>query len=794
MRKLALLVALLVPAISAAQNIPYSDIVLSASGRPIAGAGVSICTSPGLQTTAASVGSNVATLTFASNPITAGFVAGMTLQVSGFAGADTYFNGGTLSNGAITGGFAILSVTSTTLTYSLSHANASATSSGFAFQQGSVFVSCAPLASITSDQLGLQPITQPGLVSDTLGNYSFYAPASPYTVQLYGSGAVLKGKPVMLGISPYTQLNGECPVTSTASLSAAVVICTTSSTKIHVWSNAGTVSGTGITVNAQLQVDAGALISGTPTINGAILAGSYQIFTGSPTLGTLAASGSIQNVWFPPTGSDCGTQNAHNALPSSGGVIHGENCLASYGTLTFTKPVHFYLPDAAPSAITQLILNAPAIVEGTGPQTWLQCGSTTLPCVVYDLSSYGTAVAPGMGIRRMRLQGPGNSNASATGIAIQGTHVNIASVTEDVEIDGFGSGISCTSNAIGFSEFRRTEVFNNAKALNFNSSCSGEQVAFFGGYLNGNISGGSGIFACNLSIDGQADIKFIGTNMDYAQLCDTQGSFGRIAFSGGSYFECSNSICGTGPVISLTGSGTIQLDAITHIWQGNSGAGTHFLTATSGTVIVKGGVFQDNGGRVSDVVFSIQNTPAYFEPWPTVSSWKGPVSLTGTATINPSNSIFGGNLADVHIGSAADLGIYFGNNASGANQWQWINGATGSGTCGAGNTGFWNGTHCPLAISLNGIANQTGLQLFNTTTACTTAAKAGATCTTAAISLPVTEPDTSYKISCTGHGPTNVPTIVATTISSSSQFTITIAAITAAAATYSSFDCVAGHN
>lgn len=96
--------------------------------------------------------------------------------------------------------------------------------------------------------------------------------------------------------------------------------------------------------------------------------------------------------------------------------------------------------------------------------------------------------------------------------------------------------------------------------------------------------------------------------------------------------------------------------------------------------------------------------------------------------------------------------------------------------------------------SMFGLTNNTGLQLFNTTTTCTTAASAGATCTTAAISLPVAEVDTSYRISCTGKGPTNVPTVVATANSSATQFTITIAALTAAAATYSSYDCIAGHN
>ena len=90
--------------------------------------------------------------------------------------------------------------------------------------------------------------------------------------------------------------------------------------------------------------------------------------------------------------------------------------------------------------------------------------------------------------------------------------------------------------------------------------------------------------------------------------------------------------------------------------------------------------------------------------------------------------------------------------------------------------------------------NGKGLQLLNTTTTCTTGASIGATCTTGAITLPVAEADTAYRVVCTGKGLTNVPVVIATTNSSASQFTITIAALTAAAASFASYDCTIGHN
>jgi hypothetical protein len=80
-----------------------SSPVVNAFGRPMAGVDVSICQP--LATTAAQVISNTAVLTMASNPVAAGFAAGMQVQVSGFSGADTYFNRGTFANGTgITGG------------------------------------------------------------------------------------------------------------------------------------------------------------------------------------------------------------------------------------------------------------------------------------------------------------------------------------------------------------------------------------------------------------------------------------------------------------------------------------------------------------------------------------------------------------------------------------------------------------------------------------------------------------------------------------------------------------------
>ncbi|HEY6339350.1 MAG TPA: hypothetical protein VIW68_12725 [Candidatus Sulfotelmatobacter sp.] len=162
----------------------FSSPVINNYGRPIPGANIAICAP--LATTAATVANNVAALTMASNPQTAGFVPGMTLMVAGFTGGDTYFNLGLLSNGQIINGATILSVTSTTITYTLSHANGSASSNGTALQEGNSSTACAGLAGIFADPALSAPLIQP-LISDAFGNWGAFVATGVYYAQFYGS-------------------------------------------------------------------------------------------------------------------------------------------------------------------------------------------------------------------------------------------------------------------------------------------------------------------------------------------------------------------------------------------------------------------------------------------------------------------------------------------------------------------------------------------------------------------------------------------------------------------------------
>lgn len=185
-----------------------SSPVVNAFGRPMGGVNVSICQP--LATTAAQVISNTAVLTMATNPAAAGFAPGMTIQVAGFSGGDTYFNGGTFTNGTgITNGYTILSVTSTTITYSLTHGNATASSNGTVLQQGNAATTCAGLSAIYSDPGMSQPIAQP-LATDAYGNWNAFAQSGQlYYVQFHGSGVTTSMRWIMVSTTANAALKPQ---------------------------------------------------------------------------------------------------------------------------------------------------------------------------------------------------------------------------------------------------------------------------------------------------------------------------------------------------------------------------------------------------------------------------------------------------------------------------------------------------------------------------------------------------------------------------------------------------------
>lgn len=159
--------------------------LINNTGRPVAGASVAVCQP--LATTAASLTSTIATFTMASNPVTAGFVSGMVVEIAGFTGADTYFNNGSIVGSVITNGVPIISVTSTKVIVGpIVHADGTASSNGTLLQMGNSTTSCAGLAAVYTDPTDATLATNP-FTTDGFGNWQVYGPPATYYVQFYGA-------------------------------------------------------------------------------------------------------------------------------------------------------------------------------------------------------------------------------------------------------------------------------------------------------------------------------------------------------------------------------------------------------------------------------------------------------------------------------------------------------------------------------------------------------------------------------------------------------------------------------
>lgn len=203
---LALLAVLAFCGTASAQGYFFNQPVINSQGLPAPGANAAVCTT--ILTTAASVSGNLATLTMASNPLTAGFTPGSTIVISNFTGSDTYLNGN----------YQVAAVNSTAILFSLVHANATASSNGNVVQQGSAETACAPLATIYTDQTLTTSSPNPFL-ADGLGNLQFWATPAQYYGFVYGPTVDPTLSPLSIPCMPGSSCggggSGSCPGMST---------------------------------------------------------------------------------------------------------------------------------------------------------------------------------------------------------------------------------------------------------------------------------------------------------------------------------------------------------------------------------------------------------------------------------------------------------------------------------------------------------------------------------------------------------------------------------------------------
>jgi hypothetical protein len=640
-------------------------------GRPLPGIDVSICQP--LATTAASVTSNLAVLTMASNPITAGFAPGMPIMVAGFSGGDTYFNGGSIVNGQIVPGYTVLSVTSTTITYLLVHAIANASSNGTVLQEGNATTPCGGLATITSDPALMTPVTQP-LVTDALGGWNAFAAPGVYFAQFYGAGVttVLKQYAVAcvpgssaplcgaIQVDGPTQLSGvgkfdgNCILDGVQNATlAAAITCAGSSGVIEIPMFAAPSFTTAtIPVGVTLRFDGPSCLnnSGTLTINGPIVAPPVQIFCGSGTVALGPLPSSNMNVLWWWSGGEIGQAllAAYTSASSSGGfawvpVAPGGGCYTWTTTLPLTT-VGKYIT-----------------YQGTSPPGQLNTTTITGTCLNWTSTSSGQAVtidwAPGMGLG---------------GGAAPGAGFREMTVTNALCSTNYG----CSSNANG---------------IVFGSTNGGGQQAFFQnlrveGFLNPWLVNGSGVtwgtkcincsFLFNTNGPNFAgateNASFIGSTSELNGTNLVLGNGAEVSWDGGSID--SGSVCG----VSMAGTAVLHTKGA-H-WENNGSTNSHMICSVTNapTKWFPNGDFHldDNSTGSGDYTFhagEMQGSIDIFSGGKTFSSFFTADSYTNLDVDNGSPSVLTGTLglgmartvSSAVPGGTEQLGSHLGTNSSG---------------------------------------------------------------------------------------------------------------------------------
>jgi hypothetical protein len=353
-RASSLLLLFFWPAIAFAQggNLgSNSSPVVNSQGRPMANVNIAVCQP--MIITSASVTSNIAVLNTSANPVTAGFAAGTALMITGFTGADTYLNAGTLVNGQIAGGWTILSVTSSTITFQLIHANATTSTTGLALQEGNTSTSCGGLVNVYQDP-GLTTLTANPFQSDTLGNWNVFAGPGTYYVQFYGPAVIATIREIVVnggggGSGSLVYINGTLSTSPSFNNSTNVAL---------------TLLGSNVTFS----------LSGVPFLSGSNTFTGSNSFSNNPTLAgnpALSVTGSVTPGDCTSFASSTTAQDAGAPCGSGGGGSPSGNVgdiQTKAGSSSFGAS---HIND------TGSALNASETFNTAGPNPWIDTGFFT---------------------------------------------------------------------------------------------------------------------------------------------------------------------------------------------------------------------------------------------------------------------------------------------------------------------------------------------------------------------------------------------------------------------------------
>lgn len=518
--------ALLCPALAYAQEGNFATILLSGGGIPLPGVKVAVC-STGLTTTAASVTNNIATLTMSSNPTTAGFLATKTLTVSGFTGADTYYN--------VTA--PIVSVTATTISYALTHANAAAGTNGKAFQTGDATTACAPLVSLFTDDTGTVAAANP-TTSDSIGNVSVWAAPFSYNVQYYGPNIVLKVIEMSIGVP------GPSVATNTNN----------NFTSINTFQNLDNIRF----VNA--------------TTAGADL--GAKVNTADASLGANAGE-----IWIDSSAGTTWTTSTTFSGPRNVKFVNAGNYSIPLGNINSGN--FPYLFDCG--GRMQAVLNFTGGAGIAFNMNWAQFPTGSL-------NNWGS------GLRRCTVNGPGGANGlggnAGTGVSIGDvTHATIGAKLEDVQLGGgFALGYTITSIGSFGSQILYSTIRDNTQNFLINIATGGgmENVYIAHSFFQ---QAGSGIFmqASGFQIAGTGQIELT------CESCSFDGDqldLGGNAANTITFIRRHSEVLGNSATVPvLVKSGQISDFSPKTQWDGAATASATGIAVSGGTYTLRDGAW-----------------------------------------------------------------------------------------------------------------------------------------------------------------------------------------------------------
>lgn len=248
------------------------------------------------------------------------------------------------------------------------------------------------------------------------------------------------------------------------------------------------------------------------TVYGGVTASSVTA-TSTATVSTLAnQDGVLTATAF--TGADIGAQinAAYAALPSTGGTVK-----VPAGAFSFSTPIVF----GTSGKNASLLCDTDTYLTYTGSAT-----STTMNM------GQGTG-ADGQSISNCHFIG---SSSSGTQVAIQlgGSNGNKNFILNNDEISTFGLAVGTEANTY-LETFNNDFVHNNNKAFSFQSATNaGENIRFLGGTWADCLTANA--LACiDFSTFGAADVTFVATSFDDAQVHIGNGT--RSASFLGGHFE-----------------------------------------------------------------------------------------------------------------------------------------------------------------------------------------------------------------------------------------------------------------